>query len=126
MNDVASIPNVLQVSRPVRTITGQSIAKTDWGPRARANLAARWKLGTVKVVPSIKLAAEVFGCSEQLVRQAVAELQRSALRNGAVVTPLDPDSWWADWWDELSESDHDNFVRAHLLSIWDSIERVTH
>jgi hypothetical protein len=106
---------------PVRTITGQSIAKSEWGPRKRAYHAAQWKLGTVKVEPTIKLAAAVFDVSEQLVRQAVADLQEDAFLNGAVTTPPDPDSWW----DELSESDRDNFVRAHLLSIWDSIERVT-
>jgi hypothetical protein len=29
------------------------------------------------------------------------------------------------WWAGLSESDRDDFVRAHLLSVWDAIERVT-
>jgi hypothetical protein len=106
---------------PVRTITGQSIAKADRGPRARAYLAAGWRLGTVKVEPSIKLAAEVFGCSEQLVRKAVADQQEDAL-DDAVTTALDPvDSWWSG----LSSADRDSFVRAHLLSIWDAIERVT-
>jgi hypothetical protein len=104
---------------PVRTISGQSIAKSEWGKHNRAYLAARWKLGTVRVEPTIKLAAEVFGVSEQLVTRAVAR-QRGG--NGAVATPPGSiDSWWA----ALSESDRDDFVRKHLLALWDSIERVT-
>jgi hypothetical protein len=105
----------------VRTITGQSIAKSEWGPRKRAHHAAQWKLGTVKVEPSIKLAAEVFRCSEQLVRKAVAYQQEDAWLDDEMTTPLDPNSWWTG----LNSADRDNFVRAHLLSIWDAIERVT-
>jgi hypothetical protein len=106
----------------VRTITGRSIAKAGWGPRARARLAGEWKFGTVKVEPSIKLAAEVFGCSEQLVRQAVAELQHGAFRDGIEAAPLNLiESCWAG----LNESARDEFVRRHLRSVWDAIDRVT-
>jgi hypothetical protein len=76
----------------VRTISGQSIArKKRWDPRERARLAAQWVAGTLNVEPSVKLAAEVFHVSEQLVRQAIAEVQR-AVDNGAVLngTPVIP------------------------------------
>ena len=114
-------PAVFQPA-PVRTITGQSIAKSDWGPRNRAHLAAQWKLGTVIVEPTIKLAAAVFGVSEQLVTRAVAQQGDVLRKNGVAATPLcSIDSWWAG----MSESDRDDFVRKHLLPLWDSIERVT-
>ena len=33
------------VAPSISTVSGQTIAKSDWGPRQRADLAARWKLG---------------------------------------------------------------------------------
>jgi hypothetical protein len=122
---------------PVRTITGQSIAKTQWSPRARAYLAAGWKVGTVKVEPSIKLAAEVFHVSEQLVRQAVAVVSEDAwleredaqvlatpdVLNGTPVMPPNPVE--SLWWTGLSQAEQDDFVRAHFDSVWSSVDRIT-
>jgi hypothetical protein len=113
----------------VRVLTGQTIAKTPRRtPHERARLAAEWKVGTLKIEPTVKLASEVFGVSEQLVRQAIAEVQHCAVQNGAVLngTPvMPPNPIESAWWIGLSESERDAFVAAHLDSIWRSFERLT-
>jgi hypothetical protein len=73
---------MLDVSKPTiaRTteqpvITGQSIAKSAWGPRLRARRAAEWRLGLITVDPTIRLAADVFGVSVPLVVDAIKEIE---------------------------------------------------
>ena len=111
----------------VRTISGQSIAKTPWwrgDARKRARLAAEWRTGTLTVKPTVKLASEVFRVSEQLVRQATAKLQNGAAAlNGTPVLPVNPVE--SIWWTGLTEPERDEFVRAHFDSIWASVERLT-
>jgi hypothetical protein len=61
------------------TLSGQTIAKTStWSPRQRARFAARWKLGQVKVDPTITAAAAMFGVSVPLVMQAIAKQAKTA------------------------------------------------
>ena len=43
----------------------------DRTPRERANLAARWRLGSVVVEPTTELAARVFDVSKPLVDAAI-------------------------------------------------------
>jgi hypothetical protein len=113
----------------VRILTGQTIAKTPRRtPHERARLAAEWKVGTLKIEPTVKLAAEVFRVSEQLVRQAIAKVQHCAVQNGAVlngtpVMPVNPVE--SCWWVGLSEPERDDFVQAHFDSVWASVERLT-
>jgi hypothetical protein len=100
----------------ISTISGQTIAKSDWEPRVRADLAARWKLGLIEVEPTTKLAATVFGVSVPLVNEAIEDLEA----HGVTAIPS-IDSTWAS----MSDGERDAFVDRHMLSIWDSIERVT-
>jgi hypothetical protein len=138
MTDLFTVPPAaFQSPAFVRTISGQSIAKSEWGPRKRARLAAQWRDGTLTVKPTVKLAAEVFGVSEQLVRQATDELSYSAWleredaqvlatpdpQNGIPATPPNPIE--SAWWTGLSEPERDDFVRAHFDSVWASVERLT-
>jgi len=107
----------------VPIVGGHSIAKAQWGPHKRARLAAQWKTGTINVKPTVKLASEVFRVSEQLIRQAIAEVPRCAVPNGTPVMPVNQVE--SIWWTGLTEPQHDEFVRAHFDSIWASVERLT-
>jgi hypothetical protein len=82
---------MLDVTKPTITciteqsvVTGQTIAKSAWGPRYRARLAAEWKLGLVKVDPTTQLAARVFGVSVPLVMDAIKDLEAAATLKPAV------------------------------------------
>jgi hypothetical protein len=57
-------------------LSGQTIAKSHWGPSRRAQLAARWKLGQLKIDhPTTKAAAAMFRVSVPRVMQAIANLE---------------------------------------------------
>jgi hypothetical protein len=118
---------IQQPAAPVRIIFEQSIAKTEWwGPRARARLAARWKLGTVKVEPSVKLAATVFDVSVQLVRQEIAVLEIDRLDDDATEPAFDPlDIYLDNCWMGLNEAERIAFVQKHIHALWGVIEKVT-
>jgi hypothetical protein len=95
----------------IETITGQAIAKTRrWSQRARANFAARWKLGLINVAPSTKLAAETFGVSVRLVMEEIAYLEAHPPKSNGTGSERDK---------------LDAFVRENLLEVWAAIERVT-
>jgi len=109
---------------PASSVDGRSITNAQWGPRKRAYLAAQWKAGTLNVKPTVKLAAQVFGVCEALVRQATVEVQRKAeALNGVPVMPPNPIE--SLWWTELSQAEQDDFVRTHFDSVWASVERLT-
>src|SRR6476620_7250596 len=56
----------------VKLVTGQRIAKATVGypPRRRAEDAASWIAGEIQIIPTVKLAAEVFGVSLPPVAEA--------------------------------------------------------
>jgi hypothetical protein len=98
------------------TIRGQAIAKTKrWDPRMRARLAAKWKLGLAQIEPTTKLAAEVFGVSVPLVMEETASLEARLAKRAKV----------NGGGNGMSADQLDSFVRANLLAIWNSFERVT-
>jgi hypothetical protein len=103
------------------TVSGQTIAKSDCGPRRRADLAARWRLGLIEIEPTIKLAATVFGVSLPLVNEAIGNIEASGteLNGTAAIPPIDP------IWASMSNEERDAFVDRHMPTIWDAIERVT-
>jgi hypothetical protein len=96
-------------------VTGQSIAKSDWAPRHRAHLAAKWRTGRIKVDPTVKLAASVFGVSVPLVMAAIADLESAAtLEAAASVTNGS----------RVSDSTLEWMVRdAGTERVWAAIER---
>jgi hypothetical protein len=98
------------------TITGQSISKSSWNPRRRADLAARWKLGAVQVDPTTKLAAMVFGVSVPLVNEAIGDLEARGVKT---ISPID------SLWTGMTDRERDTLVRRHLLQVWDVVDRVT-
>jgi hypothetical protein len=104
------------VAPSISTVSGQTIAKSDWGPRQRADLAARWKLGMTQVDPTTKLAATVFGVSVPLVNEAIEDLEARGVK---AISPID--SIWAS----MSDGERDAFVRHHLLQVWDVVDRLT-
>lgn len=108
--------SAVPVAPSTRTIHGQAIAKSAWGPHMRADLAPKWKLGLVQVDPTVKLAATVFAVSVPLVDQAIADLKV----HGVTATPP-IDSIWSD----LTDGERDAFVRRHLLQVWVVVNRVT-
>jgi hypothetical protein len=50
-------------------------------------------------------------------------LNSDGVLNGTPVMPPNPVE--SIWWTGLSESERDDFVRAHFDSIWASVERLT-
>jgi hypothetical protein len=56
----------------VKIVTGQRIAKATVGypPGRRAEDAASWIAGEIQIIPTVKLAAEVFGVSLPPVAEA--------------------------------------------------------
>lgn len=124
---------------PHRVLSGNSISKTKtWTARDRAALAARWVFGLIEVSPTIKAAAGTFGVSVPYVQEAIADLKdvgHLPKRNGnghgndyAVVhdyakLPFIPDA--SDLWSHMTDGEREAFVRGHLLSVWDAVERVT-
>jgi hypothetical protein len=81
-------PTIAHAARQPVTITGQTISKTStWSPRYRARLAAEWRLGALRIDPTTKLAAAVFGVSVPLVTDAIKELEAAAkLKAAAAAT----------------------------------------
>ena len=74
-------------SSPSRSVTGQHIAKAyvTYGPRQRANDAALWLLGRLRIKPTLKLAARTFEVSVPLVveaREYLARLDEQRKHNG--------------------------------------------
>ena len=101
-----------------RIISGQAIARSKWEPRERAWYAAKWKLGKVRVDPTLKLAADVFGVSLPYVVEAVDALKAQP---GNVAPTMPINSIWAN----SSAAERDAFVRSHLIEVWDTVEYVT-
>ena len=94
--------------------------------------------GLIEVSPTIKAAAGTFGVSVPYVQEAIADLKdvgHLPKRNGnghgndyAVVhdyakLPFIPDA--SDLWSHMTDGEREAFVRGHLLSVWDAVERVT-
>lgn len=112
-----------QPAKIIRKITGRmTIAEGDWSPRERARMAAEWKIGNDHIARSTKMAASVFGVSVPLVVEASNELKKAKRRNGSGVPELAPIETLRV---RMSDTECDAFVSKHVLSVWDSIERVT-
>jgi hypothetical protein len=121
---------------PVNTISGHSVSATKrLGARDRARLAAMWRYGMVKVTPTIRQAAEIFGASIPYVNLAIADL-KTAISNGnghgnggrncAVASALDDVQLSLDdLWTHLDEEEQAIFVRRNLDSVWIAVEAVT-
>jgi hypothetical protein len=80
MKPIFSLPPSNGQGRPgKKPVSGQFIARATTGyPRSqRAEDAARWLLGKVEVVPTLKLAAETFGVQPAEVKAAVKRLDES-------------------------------------------------
>ena len=97
------------------TVTGWSIAKAERKPYERADLAARWVLKSLTVVPTVTLAARVFGVSQPLINQ-----QLRYLKANTVAVP-EIDRVWA----VMTAAERDAFVGAHITDIWTRIDRLT-
>jgi hypothetical protein len=97
------------------TVTGWSIAKAERTPCERAELAARWVLGSLTVVPTVTLAARVFGVSPPLVHEEVRYLKATTV----AAPPID------HVWAVMTEAERDEFVGAHITDIWTRIDRLT-
>jgi hypothetical protein len=97
------------------TVTGWSIARAERKPYERAELAACWVLGSLTVVPTVTLAARVFGVSQPLVHEEVRYLKATTV----AAPPLD------HVWALMTEAERDAFVGAHITDIWTRIDRLT-
>jgi hypothetical protein len=97
------------------TVTGWSIAKAERTPCERAELAARWLLGSLTIEPTVTLAAQVFGVSLPLVRHKV----RFFKANTVAAAPID------HVYAVMTEAERDAFVGAHITDIWTRIDRLT-
>jgi hypothetical protein len=97
------------------TVTGRSIAKAGRTPRDRAELAARWVLGSVTVGPTVTLAARVFGVSLPLVSQKVRFLKA----NTVAAPPIE------HVWAAMTEAERDAFVGINITDIWTRMDRLT-
>jgi hypothetical protein len=103
------------------TISGQSVAKASWDPRGRAYRAASWILGDLTIEkPTLRQAADLFGACEAIIRRERQKIETTTAPPPAFrARPID------DLWAGMSADDRDQFVRGHLLGVWDAIERVT-
>jgi hypothetical protein len=102
---------------PTQTIDAQNLAKGHRTAGERAYLAAKWITGGLVIdKPTASLAATIFGCSQGSVGRALAELGGG----GDVAVGLAQLAW-----DRMTPKQRDMFVRANLLPVWDSVERIT-
>jgi hypothetical protein len=102
---------------PIRTVTALAIAKVHRTPRERALLAAQWILGRLEIEGrTASMAAAIFDCSPASVSRALTEL------NG---TTADNDELLGFYWRHATSEEREKFVRANLLTVWDTIDRVT-
>jgi hypothetical protein len=126
---------------PQSRVTGQWLGKAQLAARMRARLAAEWYLGLLTVKPTIAMATAAFKVSQPYISGAIADLKMSgATENGNGATkngngndypvvhdyaklPFVPNI--SDLWSHLSDDEREGFVRGHLLSVWDAVERVT-
>jgi hypothetical protein len=98
-------------------VSAQNLAKAHRAAGERAQLAAKWALDRLLITkPTEALAARIFGISPALVSAAVDKLKVSA---------ADPSDMLAFWWDQATPKQQDAFIRANLVSAWDSIDRCT-
>jgi hypothetical protein len=122
-----------------KAVTLQSLAIERKGARTRARLAAKWLVGRIEVKRTVALAAVIFDVSQPYINEALGgrlkDVQLARLKNGhngngngAVVhdtklLPFVPNI--ADVWSHLTDEERDEFVLAHLDSVWAALERVT-
>jgi hypothetical protein len=97
------------------TVTGRSIAKAKRKPYERADLAARWVLKSLTVVPTVTLAAQVFGVSQPLINRELRYLKANTVEVAEI------DRVWA----VMTAAERDAFVGAHIADIWTRIDRLT-
>jgi hypothetical protein len=112
MLDRTSTTYSMPPTASIEVVTGQTIAKRQWHPRTRAHYAAKWRLGLIRVAPTVKLAAEVFGVSVSLTMKEVEYLQAHPPKSNGNGISID-------------RVKLDAFVRENLLEVWAAIERVT-
>ena len=113
---------------PIRVLSGNSTSKTTtWTARERADLAARYVFRLIEVEPTIKFAAKTFHVSVPYVMEAIDDLKdvgHLPKRNGnGHRLPFIPSL--ADVWSHSTNEERAQFIRDHLLSVWDTVERVT-
>jgi hypothetical protein len=133
---------------PPCVVGGKTIAQTTkWDARGRARGAAMWLLGVISVEPTAKMAAQVFGVSMPLVKEAVVALEaelkvksnghgrgNGSNGNGAVTYHYENGNSGAeaerqldldDLWSTTDPADRELFVRRNLTTVWGVIESVT-
>lgn len=102
---------------PVFTIDAQNLAKAHRSVSERANLAAEWVAGWLVITKrTVALGATIFGCSPASAHRALTELGGGGDTDVALAHFV---------WKRMTQAQQDTFVRANLLPVWDSIERVT-
>jgi hypothetical protein len=105
---------------PIGVITGQSIAKRKkWSKREQAHSAALWRLSHINVVPTTKLAAEVFGVSVPLVNDVLGILR------GHAPKPKASRSNGNGHDKKMSQAEVDAFVLEHQNEVWAAFVRIT-
>jgi hypothetical protein len=112
----ASQPRAPQLR--IRTIDAQNLAKAHRSIGERAFLAAKWVVGQIVIDNrTVSLAGRIFGCSHGSVHHALAELRDDRVNADIALAQFA--------WERLLQDERDMFVRANLLPVWDSIERIT-
>jgi hypothetical protein len=108
----------LHTSPAIRILSAQNIAKAHRAAAVRSHLAAQYVLGYLLISePTEALAARIFGISPPSVSCALAKLRTASPANAA--------DFLAFWWGCATPAHRDAFMRANLVSAWDSIDRVT-
>jgi hypothetical protein len=135
-----------------KAVTLQSLAIERKGARTRARLAAKWLVESIEVKRTVAMAAVIFDVSQPYINEALGgRLKDARTRNGngngngnghngnghngnsnGADYPVVHDTKLLlfipninDVWSHLTDEERDEFVCAHLESVWAAVERVT-
>jgi hypothetical protein len=116
-NRVAQVPPVhpRKHPRPHLYVKATGLANSDRSQRELAHLAANWLLDSLTLIPSMKLAADVFGVSIPLIIQ-----ERKSLLETTIASPVINVVW-----DQTSTEVLDQFVSARRHELWNRFDRIT-
>jgi hypothetical protein len=105
--------------RPVTTISALTLARAGAYRSAadRTALAVQWMRGWLEIAGRTQaMAGLLFHVHQTAVSRALSS------STDAAATPAES---LAFHWERTSDADRDRFVRRHLVSVWDSLDRVT-